>query len=151
VTDLPASVFPNAFVQRAWIAANCGTCFQAAEARRRLQGKGPGCPILAEALGSGGVLPRQWKVNPQTRGLSSLAEAMPGRYIKCDAYSKRPPVYRRPRAKAEGPQGELFAEPRHQDPNLVPVDGWPDYRRALRPELKSGCGCAPRSDLQNDL
>jgi len=148
MTEPPDEIFPDQSTERMWRASWCDTCFQPAEARHRLQGKGSGCPILAEALS--GKLPPQWDGNLRRRGLQRLAEALPDKLYSCSAYLKRPPVYRRGRAKAEGPQEGLFPEPEHGSKSLVRVDGWPDYRAgehlhdggAERHEARGGWLCA---------
>lgn len=145
MTELLDTVFPDQYTERLWRASWCDTCFQPAEAERRLQGKGSGCPILAEALS--GNLPAQWDGNLRRRGLMRLAEALPAKLYTCSSYLKRPPVYRRPRAKAEGTQQELFPEPEHQDKHLVEVDGWRDYqaearRSTDRDDARGGWLCA---------
>ena len=110
----------------------CRTCFQPDQWRLRRLEEGPGCPLLVAAVQ--GELPPQWRNG------------------KCADHVKQPPVYRYPRAKAEGVQGGMFDEPErrkrqlvplpHEDAlfsepgpaarALVPVDGWPDYRTAGR-------------------
>ena len=55
--------------------------------------------------------------------------AVLGETYKCDAFVERAPSNRRKNAPAD--TAPMF-DPEPVDRNLVPVDGWPDYRAEQR-------------------
>ncbi|ORA12611.1 hypothetical protein [Mycobacterium asiaticum] len=118
--DPLAGVFPGQVAQDLWRERWCGTCHQPDEATRRVLDHGPGCPILAQALK--GTVPPEWR-----RYHSHRHRHDAGDLYRCGGYLDRPPVYRRPRAKAKGVQEALFDTPQPQQRLLVEVEGWPDY------------------------
>jgi hypothetical protein len=119
-------VFPDQFAQRRWRSHWCDRCYQPDEAQRRLLGKGDGCPIFARTLQ--GEVPAEWK-----QGSAASASVM---LYSCIEHFDRPPVHRRPRAKATGVQLGMFSEPDRGKRFLVPVDGWPDYAAIARDTAK---------------
>lgn len=96
----------------------CIKCFQPDEARHRVTGAGPGCPLLRRARR--GQLPGKWK----RRRFGPL-----GHTFTCEDFADRPASVKRTRAPAE--DVPMF-EPPAAERNLIPVDGWPDYRARAR-------------------
>jgi hypothetical protein len=125
IADEDAPVFPDELTEQRWRSHWCDRCYQRDEAERRVLGKGDGCPIFA--LSRLGEIPREWKRGPVFSG--------PMLY-SCDKHLDRPPVYRRPRAKATGVQLDLFGEPDRCGRFLVAVNGWPDYAAIARNKNK---------------
>jgi hypothetical protein len=125
LADQDGSVFPDQFVEQRWRSHWCDRCYQPDEAERRVLGKGDGCPIFARA--SLGEVPAEWK-----QGSASSAVML----YSCIEHLDRPPVHRRPRAKATGVQLEMFSEPDREERFLVPVDSWPDYAAITRDTTK---------------
>lgn len=117
-----ADVWRNAIERNAWVEKNCRTCFQPDEARARLTDQ-HGCPHLLRSLAN--KLPTPWR---KRRG------APIGETYHCDAYLDKPPSVRRKTTPADTMP---MLEPEPGDRNLVPVDGWPDYRADQR-KLKEG-------------
>lgn len=111
-------VWINKVERDAWVECHCAHCFQPDQALKRVTGKGDGCPLLASA--DNNRLPTQW---------TRRRNAVMGDTYKCSEYLKQPPVNRRAKS-AEQPEPMIQVEP--DDYNLVPVDGWPDYRAEAR-------------------
>lgn len=112
------TLFPNQTARDVWRGHWCERCFQPDEAAKRLHDRGPGCPIIAKAL-ERDRKPVEWVRNARAATMSVA--------YGCNAFMKRPAVNRR--ATTECVTESLFDdEPIHVTRNLVPVEGWPDYR-----------------------
>lgn len=116
-------VWLNSIEKAAWQEKWCRTCLQPDQAMKRITGKGPECPLLIRAAQN--KLPMQW---------TRRRNATMGDTYRCDDYIKKPPVNRRATTPTET-EPMLDAEPASR--NLIPVDGWPDYR-ALAHKAKNG-------------
>lgn len=106
----------NLFVEN-----TCSRCFQPDEANKRVLGVGGGCPILKRARR--GQMSSAWK-RKRNSGL--------GNTFECALFTPNPPSTRRKTVVVE--TEPLFdTTPYCTDPvNLVPVEGWPDYRAEAR-------------------
>lgn len=111
-------VWANPIEEAAWIETNCARCFQPDEATKRITGTGPGCPHLARA--AQGRLPAAW---------TRRRNAVMGDTYRCADQLKKPPVNRRSTGPADTPP-MLDVTP--TDRNLIPVDGWPDWKAERR-------------------
>lgn len=111
-------VWYNDIQRDAWMEKHCRVCFQPDEARKRVIGTGPGCPHLVRA--EKGKLPKAWTLR---------RNAVWGETYRCADFLDQPPVNRR-RAAEESTPPMFDVEP--VDRNLVPVDGWVDYRAEAR-------------------
>lgn len=111
-------VWHNEIERNAWVEKNCRVCFQPDEAQRRITGEGPGCPHLAR--GDNNKMPQPW---------TRRRNAPMGETYRCEAFMKKPAVNRR---KSTAVEIEPMFDPEPVDRNLVPVDGWPDYRAEQR-------------------
>lgn len=111
-------VWLNPIEAVAWQEKHCARCFQPDEARKRMTGKGDGCPLWLRALA--GKLPTQW---------TRRRNAVMGDTYRCSSYLKQPPVSRRASTPAET---EPLLEVETSDRHLVPVDGWPDWKSIER-------------------
>ena len=114
---MPKDIWRNDIERAAWVERNCRVCYQPDEARARLTDQ-HGCPHLMRSLQN--KLPTPWK----RRRNAPLGET-----YKCEAFIKQPPVVRRGKA-VDQTVPMLDAEP--EDYNLVPVEGWPDWRAEAR-------------------
>jgi hypothetical protein len=139
----PKPVWLNDIERDAWIERNCRICFQPDEAIRRVTDSGPGCPHLARSLEN--KLPTPW---------TRRRNAVMGETYRCSEFAPKPAVNRRGKVTEEieplfpidpigctrNDQGEVCncddarecgnAYPLER--NLVPVDGWPDWRAEQR-------------------
>lgn len=114
-------VWRNDIERAAWVEKNCRVCFQPDEALARATG-GPkvhGCPHLIRSLTN--KLPQPWK---------RRRNAVIGETYKCEAFLDKPPVVNRRKSAPADTIPMLDPEP--DDYNLVPVEGWPDYRAEAR-------------------
>jgi putative SOS response-associated peptidase YedK len=103
----------------AWVEKNCRVCFQADEARKRVTGTGPGCPHLAR--GDENKMPKPW---------TRRRNAVWGETYRCAEFLDQPPVNRRTVSVEETPP--MFDDIEAVDRNLVPVEGWPDWKAEER-------------------
>lgn len=106
-----SNVFPDQADEDMWAERWCARCHQQDAVLFRLFNHGTGCQILARA--HQGTVPPQWT---RRRGSDDY---------ECEAYLGQPEAVRVPKEPAL-PQEELFAEPEHEDKELIAVDGWPD-------------------------
>lgn len=111
-------VWANPIEAAAWQEKHCARCFQPDEARKRITGEGDGCPIWITGLTN--KLPHQW---------TRRRDAVMGDTYRCSAFLPKPPVSRRASAPAEM-EPMLEVEPTER--SLVPVEGWPQYRKKLK-------------------
>lgn len=112
-------LFPSTTARDIWMGRWCETCCEPREADKRLRGKGFGCILRLEALG--GLKPKAWDRNAR-------AATMDAAYT-CNAFRDRPDVVRRATAVDETePMFDVVHAPR----NLIPIEGWPDYRAQQR-------------------
>lgn len=118
--DSSKRLWLNDVERNAFLEETCGSCFQPDQALLRITGSGPGCPHLVRA--AEGRKPKAW-----TRRQGQ--HAVIGKTYKCDDRVDKPPVNRRGKAPAD--TVEMFGLDAG-DRNLVPVDGWPDYRAEQR-------------------
>jgi hypothetical protein len=113
-------VWRNDIERNAWVEKNCRVCFQPDEALARATG-GPkvhGCPHLLRSLIN--KMPTPWK----RRRTAPIGET-----YRCEAFMAKPPVNRRKKSTEEtAPLLDVAPD----DYNLIPVDGWPDYRAEQR-------------------
>lgn len=115
---MPRPVWLNNIERNAWVERYCRTCFQPDEARRRITGDGPGCPLLARS--DEGKLPTAWKFR---------RNAVFGETYHCGEYVAKPPSIARKTAPAD--TVSMF-DPQPDEYRLVPVETWPDYRAEAR-------------------
>jgi hypothetical protein len=99
---------------------NCRVCFQADEARKRVTGTGTGCPHLAR--GDDNKMPKPW---------TRRRNAVWGETYRCAEFLDQPPVNRR-REGIEATMSMFDEASLLTDRNLVPVEGWPDYKAEAR-------------------
>lgn len=119
-------VWRNKIERDAWVEKNCRVCYQPDEALARVTG-GPkvhGCPHLIRSLTN--KLPTPW---------TRRRNAPIGETYRCEAYMAKPAVNRR--AVSTEVTEALPLDVAEADRNLVPVEGWPDYK-ALERKAKEG-------------